>query len=143
MEVELRAPAGTSLPHLPVFGAVLTRTTLLGGEILQSALTIRHQQSLSPSAMVGEHPGLISEARFSPVALNISRGVTGLDTNVLAKLKRKRKHGNTRYQKTPPPLTLSSAEQCLTDSFELEGVVDLFPFPLLTFVSCTTASGIT
>lgn len=67
MEVELHAPAGTSLPLLPVFGAVLTHAILLGGEILQSILSIRHQQSLSPSAVVGEHPGLILEAWFSPV----------------------------------------------------------------------------
>lgn len=70
-------------------------------------------------------------------------GVTGLDTNVLAKLTRKRIYGNIHHQKTLSPLTFSSAKQWFTESFELEGVVGLFPFPLLTFVSCRRVSGIT
>lgn len=91
---------------------------------------------------MGEYPGLISEAQCSPVSRHCNKyysaafGVTGLNTNVLAKLKRKRKYGNIHRQKTLPPLTFSSAEQWLSESSELEGGVDLFPFPLLTSVSC-------
>lgn len=56
-------------------------------------------------------------ARHCSKCYSASFGVTGLNTNVLAKLTRKKKYGNICHQKTLFPLTFLSVKQWLTEGF--------------------------
>lgn len=118
----LQTSTWVRLPFLPLFYVSFT-CNCSQERLFCNLSNVRYWQSLSWSAMVGEYPGLTWDAQGSLVSGHCSKcysascGVTGLNTNVLAKLTRKRKYGNICHQKILLPLSFLSVKQWLTESF--------------------------
>lgn len=150
---ETPAWSWSHLPLLPLFKTALVHNLLLGGRVLQSPFQV---SDLGCPSL--EHYGWRApRAHFGGVVLCGVPWWWMLASHPWGYQAWHNYTGQAHEEKEAWECSLpkqsgnTAKRHCLfwhficratvTGSFELEGAVDVFPFPLLIFVSCTTASG--